>query len=65
MNANEVIAYRAHVMQGGSLNDEKKLHPNDDVITNLNHQTILIQLRCTLRHTSKWWKLLFPEWKIA
>lgn len=32
MNANEVIAYRAHVMQGGSLNDDKKvLHPNDDV----------------------------------
>lgn len=32
MNANEVIAYRAHVMNGGSLTDEKKvLHPNDDV----------------------------------
>src|SRR6187549_1684059 len=32
MNANEVIAYRAHVMQGGKLGDEKKvLHPNDDV----------------------------------
>ncbi|MBX7125948.1 MAG: class II fumarate hydratase [Cyclobacteriaceae bacterium] len=32
MNANEVIAYRAHVMQGGALTDEKKvLHPNDDV----------------------------------
>ncbi|HEV7230026.1 MAG TPA: class II fumarate hydratase [Bacteroidia bacterium] len=32
MNANEVIAYRAHVMQGGQLHDEKKaLHPNDDV----------------------------------
>src|SRR5215467_9114998 len=32
MNANEVIAYRAHVMSGGKLNDEKKiLHPNDDV----------------------------------
>lgn len=32
MNVNEVIAYRAHVMQGGSLADEKKaLHPNDDV----------------------------------
>jgi fumarate hydratase class II len=32
MNANEVIAYRAHVIQGGSLNDDKKvLHPNDDV----------------------------------
>lgn len=32
MNANEVIAYRAHVMNGGSLNDDKKvLHPNDDV----------------------------------
>ncbi len=32
MNANEVIAYRAHVMQGGSLTDEiKVLHPNDDV----------------------------------
>ncbi|WP_285010290.1 class II fumarate hydratase [Pedobacter faecalis] len=32
MNANEVIAYRAHVLQGGSLEDEKKiLHPNDDV----------------------------------
>lgn len=32
MNANEVIAYRAHVMSGGKLADEKKvLHPNDDV----------------------------------
>ena len=32
MNANEVIAYRAHVMNGGKLTDEKKiLHPNDDV----------------------------------
>lgn len=32
MNVNEVIAYRAHVLQGGNLNDEKKvLHPNDDV----------------------------------
>ncbi|MBL7850531.1 MAG: class II fumarate hydratase [Cyclobacteriaceae bacterium] len=32
MNANEVIAYRAHVFQGGKLTDEKKvLHPNDDV----------------------------------
>jgi fumarate hydratase class II len=32
MNVNEVIAYRAHVMQGGKLDDEKKvLHPNDDV----------------------------------
>lgn len=32
MNVNEVIAYRAHVMKGGKLTDEKKiLHPNDDV----------------------------------
>ena len=32
MNVNEVIAYRAHVLQGGKLEDEKKvLHPNDDV----------------------------------
>lgn len=32
MNANEVIAYRAHVLNGGKLEDEKKvLHPNDDV----------------------------------
>jgi fumarate hydratase, class II len=32
MNANEVIAYRAHVLSGGQLSDEKKvLHPNDDV----------------------------------
>ncbi len=32
MNANEVIAYRAHVLSGGQLTDEKKsLHPNDDV----------------------------------
>ncbi|MBK8450726.1 MAG: class II fumarate hydratase [Saprospiraceae bacterium] len=32
MNVNEVIAYRAHVNQGGSLLDEKKvIHPNDDV----------------------------------
>ena len=32
MNANEVIAYRAHVLSGGNLTDDKKvLHPNDDV----------------------------------
>lgn len=32
MNANEVIAYRAHVLNGGKLTDEPKvLHPNDDV----------------------------------
>jgi fumarate hydratase class II len=32
MNANEVIANRAHVINGGSLQDEKKsIHPNDDV----------------------------------
>ncbi len=32
MNVNEVIAYRAHVISGGKLIDEKKIiHPNDDV----------------------------------
>jgi len=32
MNVNEVIANRAHVINGGNLLDEKKvLHPNDDV----------------------------------
>ncbi len=32
MNVNEVVAYRAHVLTGGSLLDEKKvIHPNDDV----------------------------------
>ena len=32
MNVNEVVAYRAHVINGGSLLDEKKaIHPNDDV----------------------------------
>lgn len=32
MNANEVIAYRGHVLQGGQLTDKEKfLHPNDDV----------------------------------
>jgi fumarate hydratase class II len=32
MNANEVIANRAHVLNGGELSDDKKiLHPNDDV----------------------------------
>src|SRR5690606_28274835 len=32
MNTNEVIAYRGHVVLGGSLEDEKKkIHPNDDV----------------------------------
>ena len=32
MNVNEVIAYRAHVIKGGSLNDKDKfIHPNDDV----------------------------------
>lgn len=32
MNVNEVVAYRAHVINGGQLTDkEKALHPNDDV----------------------------------
>src|SRR6058998_284358 len=32
MNVNEVIAYRAHVLHGGKLEDEKKyVLPNDDV----------------------------------
>lgn len=32
MNVNEVVANRAHVINGGSLLDEKKIiHPNDDV----------------------------------
>src|SRR5690606_20470820 len=32
MNCNEVIAYRAHVLNGGKLTDtEKFIHPNDDV----------------------------------
>lgn len=32
MNCNEVIANRAHVLQGGKLSDPKKvIHPNDDV----------------------------------
>lgn len=32
MNANEVIAYRGHVLQGGALTDDSKfLQPNDDV----------------------------------
>ncbi len=32
MNVNEVVAYRGHVKNGGSLSDkEKVLHPNDDV----------------------------------
>jgi fumarate hydratase, class II len=32
MNVNEVVAYRAHVLQGGQLSDKTKfVHPNDDV----------------------------------
>ena len=32
MNVNEVIAYRGHVIKGGTLSDKEKfLHPNDDV----------------------------------
>jgi fumarate hydratase class II len=32
MNVNEVVAYRGHVIKGGSLTDKYKyLHPNDDV----------------------------------
>ncbi len=32
MNVNEVVAYRGHVLKGGSLSDKDKiLHPNDDV----------------------------------
>ncbi|MFT4031176.1 MAG: class II fumarate hydratase [Siphonobacter sp.] len=32
MNVNEVVAYRAHVINGGELSDKQKtVHPNDDV----------------------------------
>ncbi|MBC6490598.1 class II fumarate hydratase [Flavihumibacter stibioxidans] len=32
MNVNEVVAYRGHVLNGGTLGDKEKfLHPNDDV----------------------------------
>jgi len=32
MNVNEVVAYRAHVLNGGKLMDKEKfIHPNDDV----------------------------------
>ncbi|RYG40822.1 MAG: class II fumarate hydratase, partial [Chitinophagaceae bacterium] len=32
MNVNEVVAYRGHVIKGGTLTDKEKfLHPNDDV----------------------------------
>lgn len=32
MNVNEVVAYKAHTMQGGALTDKEKfIHPNDDV----------------------------------
>ncbi|SDF08139.1 class II fumarate hydratase [Chitinophaga filiformis] len=32
MNVNEVVAYRAHVINGGKLTDkDKAIHPNDDV----------------------------------
>lgn len=32
MNVNEVVAYRAHVLNGGQLSDKEKfIHPNDDV----------------------------------
>ena len=32
MNCNEVVAYRAHVINGGNLMDDVKyVHPNDDV----------------------------------
>ncbi len=32
MNVNEVVAYRSHVLKGGSLTDKEKfIHPNDDV----------------------------------
>jgi fumarate hydratase class II len=32
MNVNEVVAYRAHLIKGGTLTDKEKfIHPNDDV----------------------------------
>ena len=32
MNVNEVVAYRGHILKGGTLSDKDKfLHPNDDV----------------------------------
>ena len=54
MNVNEVIAYRAHVIQGGLLTDsEKFLHPNDDV-NKSQSPMIPFQLRCILQPTRCW-----------
>lgn len=51
MNVNEVIAYRGHVLQGGSLNDKDKfLHPNDDVNKSQSSNDTFPR-PCILRHT--------------
>ncbi len=54
MNVNEVVAYRAHVINGGQLTDKEKfLHPNDDV-NKSQSATILFPPPCILRPIKYW-----------
>ena len=50
MNVNEVIANRAHVLQGGNLLVEKKSSIQMTMYINPNHPTIRFQRPCTLLH---------------
>ncbi len=65
MNVNEVVAYRGHVLNGGKLSDnEKYLHPNDDV----NKSQSSNDTFPTAMHIAAYkilWKQPFPALKTA
>ena len=52
MNVNEVVANRAHVINGGKLEDKEKVFTRMMMSINHNHLTILFQLPCILLHIS-------------
>lgn len=54
MNANEVIAYRAHVINGGSLTDEKKACIRMTMSINRKAATTPSPLPCILQRIKSW-----------
>lgn len=61
MNVNEVIANRAHVLQGGQLEDEKKSSIQTTTSINRSHPMIPFLRQCTSLLTKFWSNKLFLE----
>jgi fumarate hydratase class II len=63
MNVNEVVAYRAHVLNGGNLPTKKKYCTPTMTSTNHNLRTTPFPLPCTLRPIKYWWNTTIPALK--